>query len=413
VNLRGGKYGSALQAASSSGNAGVVRILLEHGAKVDSSLQIASLGGFDDIVRTLLDHGADPNSGYGKSFGTALQTATSAGRSKTVQVLLDAGANANQQGTYFGTALQIASGTGNRSLVWLLLDKGADPSLRSGGLGLSTTRLLDGELPTPSKGELLAKRRLTETSISPLEAASAAGHDDIVSILLVFLPKFISNWDEYQTEWLFTDSMEKAASNGHEKVVQLLLDHRPEYGVVSDDYEALQMACRNGHEEVVRILLGNGARMNAKRAHRAETPLPVATKGNHDTIIQLLLQYGAKIEQDGKYGSALHIASYRGFENLVRLFLDKEADANTMGTSSCTPLLLASYARNESIVHILLHYGADPRMIMRGWCDEDHEYATITEYKTALQAAAYAGHEGICRLLIGHPLFNEIRKPEE
>ena len=78
VNVRGGKYGSALQAASGAGYAGVVQLLVENGAKFDAAIQVASLAGHDDIVSYLLSKGADPNSD-GKAFGTALQIATAVG----------------------------------------------------------------------------------------------------------------------------------------------------------------------------------------------------------------------------------------------------------------------------------------------------------------------------------------------
>ncbi|KZP24030.1 ankyrin [Athelia psychrophila] len=71
VNMRGGRCGTALLAASDSGHEDIVRLLLEHGA--------------DDIVRLLLEHGANVDT------ETALLAALSHGHLSTVRVLLGRG----------------------------------------------------------------------------------------------------------------------------------------------------------------------------------------------------------------------------------------------------------------------------------------------------------------------------------
>lgn len=65
---QGGLFGSALQAATWTGKAEVVRILLHKGAKVNacggkyrSPLNAAVFRGHWDIVEMLLDHGANPD----------------------------------------------------------------------------------------------------------------------------------------------------------------------------------------------------------------------------------------------------------------------------------------------------------------------------------------------------------------
>ena len=64
VNLRGGVYGNALQAASFGGHKEIVELLLERGAEVNmqggeygSALQAASYGGHKEIVELLLERG--------------------------------------------------------------------------------------------------------------------------------------------------------------------------------------------------------------------------------------------------------------------------------------------------------------------------------------------------------------------
>ena len=65
VNAPGGRYGRALQAASSQGHDHVVQMLLENGADVNAigerctnAIQAALKGGHDKVVKLLLNNGA-------------------------------------------------------------------------------------------------------------------------------------------------------------------------------------------------------------------------------------------------------------------------------------------------------------------------------------------------------------------
>ncbi|GAB1317179.1 NACHT domain-containing protein [Madurella fahalii] len=160
VNIQGGHYGNALQAASFKGYNKIVQILLDKGADVNiqggaygNALQAASFGGHDKIVRILLDKDADVNirGGY---YSNALQAASFKGYDKIVQILLDKDADVNIQDGYYGNALQAASSNGHDKIVQILLDKGADVNIQGGAYG------------------------------NALQAASFGGHDKIVQILL-------------------------------------------------------------------------------------------------------------------------------------------------------------------------------------------------------------------------------------
>ena len=160
VNAQGGRYGSALQAASFGGNAETVKLLLDKGADISaqggeygSALQAASARGRTKTVKLLLDKGADI-SAQGGEYGSALQAASARGRTKTVKLLLDKGADISAQGGEYGSALQAASFRGNTETVKLLLDRGADMNAQAGPFG------------------------------SALQAASFRGNTEIVRLLL-------------------------------------------------------------------------------------------------------------------------------------------------------------------------------------------------------------------------------------
>ncbi|KAF8518085.1 ankyrin repeat-containing domain protein [Gautieria morchelliformis] len=179
VNLQGGYYGNAFQAAVIASHDGILEVLLEKG-HFGSALQAALYrgyfaerevdankhGGFygsgqDEDVRLLLEMGADAASFYGRAdvnykgghygnpspYGVALfnmplmneaeatEPAAVGARAAIVHLLLENGADVNLQGGPFGSALQAASSYGHINIVRTLLDNGADVTAKGGLYG--------------------------------------------------------------------------------------------------------------------------------------------------------------------------------------------------------------------------------------------------------------------------------------
>jgi hypothetical protein len=116
VNAQGGRYGNALQAAS-SGNQKIVKLLIENGADVNAqggeygnALYAASSNGNQEIVKLLIEKGADVNA-QGEEYGNAanaLYAASCNGNQEIVKLLIEKGADVNAQGGFYGNALQAA-----------------------------------------------------------------------------------------------------------------------------------------------------------------------------------------------------------------------------------------------------------------------------------------------------------------
>ena len=126
----GEKCGSALHEASRyAGYEKTSRLTLDVPAlqreEVDFARRPASATDADLIVQVLLEHGADVNM-RGGEYGTALQAASQCGHRPTVQRLLDHGAEVNIKGGKYGSALNAAASRRLKSIVKLLRDHGAD-----------------------------------------------------------------------------------------------------------------------------------------------------------------------------------------------------------------------------------------------------------------------------------------------
>ncbi|KFA55211.1 hypothetical protein S40293_09949 [Stachybotrys chartarum IBT 40293] len=357
VNTQGGKYSTALQAASSRGHLEIVKLLLDKGADINAqggeygtALQAASSGGYLETVELLLDQGADINA-QGDEYSNALLAASSGGHLEIVKLLLDQGADINAQGDEYSNALLAASSGGHLEIVKLLLDQGADINAQGDEYG------------------------------NALLAASLGSHLEIVKLLLDQGADINAQGDEYGNALL-------AASLGsHLEIVKLLLDQGADINAQGDEYgNALLAASLGSHLEIVKLLLDQGADINAQGGEYSTALLAASSRG-HLEIVKLLLDKGADINAQGdRYGPALQFASLGGSLETVKLLLDQGADINAQGGEYSTALQAASSQGHLEIIKLLLDKGADIN-------------AQGGEYGTALQAASSRDHLEIVKML--------------
>lgn len=215
-----------------------------------------------------------------------------------------------------------------------------------------------------------------------LQAASAGGHDKIVTLLL-------ANGADVNVvrpgapggQW--GSALRAASYYGHSKVVTQLLDARAD---VNDNGKgwgtALQLASEAGHVEVVRQLLCAGADVNATGG-RWGNALKAASYGGHELVVQTLLDAKAGINDQGpsQLGNALKVASHSGHCRVVELLI--EQGANNLEDALCGACETGHY----HVVSLLLKRGVDPNTLH-------------PEYGNVLQLAAHSGYDNIVTELI-------------
>jgi ankyrin repeat protein len=267
ANETGGRFHSALQAASVDGHAKIAERLMQAGANVnaedgsyDSALQAASSYGHVKIVQLLLQAGANVNA-EGGGFGSALQAASMIGHEKVVEQLLQAGANADTQSDEFGSVLQSASMCGYEKVVKQLLQAGANVNAQSGEFG------------------------------GALQAASMSGHEKVIKQLL-------QAGANVNAEGRLGSALHWGTSRGNEEVVKLLLqagaDVHAKDGLRGS---ALHLASELGHIKIMEILVQAGADVN-QQCPGVGVPLDVAVRNFETEAIKWLIQAGAKTDRD-------------------------------------------------------------------------------------------------------------------
>jgi ankyrin len=347
-----GKYGSQEDGVR------VAQLLLDRGADVNTRLKdhqtplhLASYYGNVEIVRLLLDHGADLEAAAGDYEEKPLHR-VSYGKYgsqedgvRVAQLLLDRGADVNTRCKDHLTPLHVASYYGNVEIVRLLLDHGADVEAAAGEIGEKPLhRVSYGKHRSQEDGVRVAQLLLDRGADvntrhkdhqTPLNIASYYGNVEIVRLLLYHGADVEAAWGDYGEKPL----------------------HRVSYGKHRSQEDGVRVA---------QLLLDRGADVNTRRKDH-QTPLHVASYIGNVEIVRLLLKHGADLEAAwGDYGEKpLHLVSYSKYGSqedglrVAQLLLERGADANIRRSDHWTPLHLASRWGKLDIVQLLIHHGAE------------------------------------------------------
>ena len=189
---------------------------------------------------------------------------------------------------------------------------------------------------------------------TPLNLASACGHDNVVKALLN------KGFDANAPNGRYGCALQAASFTGREHIVELLINNSADINTQAGYFgNALQAASFAGHKQVVKLLIDRSANVNAQAGHFGNALQAASAKG-YEQIVQLLIDKGANVNaQSGFCGSALQAASSQGHEHIVKLLLTKGADVNAQGGFYDSAALAAAVEGHQQIVEILLSNGAE------------------------------------------------------
>ncbi|KAJ5980211.1 hypothetical protein N7481_007509 [Penicillium waksmanii] len=283
-------------------------------------------------------------------------------REDTAQLLLDPSLDMNFKENGFGAAIQAASRAGHDDAVAVLLKvEGIDVNIE-GACG--DERIIIRLLE--AKADINAQNGTYGTAFI---AASRRSHYQIVKLLIKEGAAVNVQAGVYGT------ALQAAARSGDIGLVLLLLNHRAMVNLKAGDYcTALQAAARDGFVNITKTLIEHGADININSG-RLNTALQAAATGGHVRLVPLLVVIGTE------YGDSLMSACFGGYQDVVQYLLECGVDLIAESTGFGTA------GRHLSLVRFLLTKGADPNN--SGWA-----------FGTPLQFAAIKGDTDLVQALL-------------
>ena len=393
LNYTGGKYGTALQAASALGNDATFDLLLNRNANIDieagiygTALVAAAQNNRLRMVKELLIRGANTDK---RSFSgrTAVYLAASAGTPEILEALISSGASINIADNDGWTPLHVASWNGHLEVVRLFLHEHG-----------TNVNIADNDGWTPlhiasSEGHLEIALLLIKHSAdinitdndgwTPLNVASSESHLEMVQLLLNsnadiniaenhgWTPLHIASWNGHLEIALSlikrsaniniadndrSTPLRIASSEGHLEIALSLIKRSANINIADNDGSTpLRIASSEGHLEIALLLIIGGANINIAD-NDGSTPLHIASSEGHLEIALLLIIGGANINIADNDGSTpLHIASSEGHLEIALLLIKHSADINITDNDGWTPLHLASWNGHLEVVRLFLH----------------------------------------------------------
>ena len=386
---------TALEVAAFKGHAGIVELLLAHGANCNAksdhgsilqrTLSLDNLHGTTtdttQIAMMLLEHGADIRASSCNKWPAPLVGAAAAGYYQIVQLLVRWGTHVD----VYAEALQLAIDNGKEAVVQLLLGKRTSPIepevLQTAAMGGNhvLTEPIHGQPRKSIGNSQLRGLRQKGLGLMMLNAARKGDFSSINTLVEKYSAGATTNF-----RGAADHALEVATRNSLE-LLQLLLSPRAVNLVSQKALNGLlHEALMEIRPDILNLVLLAGADPEsvslgeyAEVGEYTDHSLNVIFTDLNDEAseaLKILLRAGARHEsyihefsnnplEEGNIGeqigiNALQMVSKRGKVGLVRCLLEHgvDADSHTEGTN--TPLIFALEEGHEHVVEALLMAGA-------------------------------------------------------
>jgi ankyrin repeat protein len=266
-------------------------------------------------------------------YGNALQAAAFDGSIAVVELLLGQGANINAQGGMYGNALQAAAFDGSIAVVELLLGQGANINAQGGMYG------------------------------NALQAAAFDGSIAVVELLLG------QGADINAQGGIYGNALQAAVVEGREAMVKLLLDNGADINKKDSQGRLVVHLAMRHKANMVKYLLSLGARPDWTYTDQQDClALHFAASGGSVEAVKLILSSGVDIDinlSDTQGWTPLHWACRNGDVGTVQLLLDSGADFQNETIQSWTPLDVAIFCGNDSLIPTLSQLRASSGIEMK------------------------------------------------
>jgi len=158
-------------------------------------------------------------------------------------------------------------------------------------------------------------------------------------------------------------SLLRAAGKGDLEAIKKLVQEGVNISAINEEgVSALTKAISRRHVKVVKYLLENGATTEYS-GYLTEKPLHKAVKTGNVKIVEMILDYGADIDESTALGTAVSLAVDSGQDDMINLFLDRDADINLYQFPLHSPLISAVKHKNDRLIRELLKRGAETKVL--------------------------------------------------
>ena len=194
---------------------------------------------------------------------------------------------------------------------------------------------------------------------TPLHLAVEYGHTDVVKLLLK------AEADVNLANRYGWTALRRAVLNGHGEIVELLLKAEADVNLANRyGWTALRRAVNGGHAKIAEILLQKGALFTAEidaKDGNGNTLLHQAVESRNVEMVKVLinnLNASTTIENDAGR-TPLQLAVIKGYNEIVKILVDKCANINVIGKGNNTLLHLAVQEGHAEIAQTLIEKEAD------------------------------------------------------